>query len=114
MHDQPKYEPLERSTFFGDERSARPIVEGTVARGHLRDILSISTGNLVKHSLRLFLWKLPQNSYNAASSDTTFFAHHVMVLLEMEPGWLYDVDSRSRLHSILIVYDNHLLVIFTM
>ncbi|HEY7161784.1 MAG TPA: cytochrome c, partial [Acidobacteriota bacterium] len=44
MHDQPKYEPLERSTFFGDERSARPLVEGTVARGHLRDNPQYFTG----------------------------------------------------------------------
>ena len=44
MHDQPKYKPLERSTFFGDERSARPIVEGTVARGHLRDNPEYFTG----------------------------------------------------------------------
>jgi mono/diheme cytochrome c family protein len=37
MHDQPKYIPLRESTFFTDVRSARPMVEGTVARGHLRD-----------------------------------------------------------------------------
>jgi mono/diheme cytochrome c family protein len=37
MHDQPKYIPLRESTFFGDERSARPLVPGTVARGDLRD-----------------------------------------------------------------------------
>ena len=36
MEDQPRYEPLERSRFFEDERSARPLPEGTVARGHLR------------------------------------------------------------------------------
>lgn len=36
MADQPRYEPLSRSTFFGDERSARPLVEGTVAREQLR------------------------------------------------------------------------------
>jgi mono/diheme cytochrome c family protein len=36
MHDQPRYEPYEASTFFGDGRSARPQVEGTVARGELR------------------------------------------------------------------------------
>jgi hypothetical protein len=35
MHDQPRYEPLERNTFFEDGRSARPFVEGTVARGQL-------------------------------------------------------------------------------
>jgi len=37
MHDQPKYIPLRESSFFVDSRSARPIVDGTVARGHLRD-----------------------------------------------------------------------------
>jgi len=37
MHDQPKYVPLRESTFFADSRSARPLVEGTVARGQLRD-----------------------------------------------------------------------------
>jgi hypothetical protein len=36
MHEQPRYEPLEPSAFFADGRSSRPLVEGTVARGHLR------------------------------------------------------------------------------
>jgi mono/diheme cytochrome c family protein len=36
MHDQPRYKPLAASEFFSDGRSARPMVEGTVARGHLR------------------------------------------------------------------------------
>ena len=36
MYDQPKYEPLEESNFFGDSRSARPLIEGTVAQGHLQ------------------------------------------------------------------------------
>jgi len=37
MHDQPKYRPFRKSTFFGDERSARPLVAGTVARGQLQE-----------------------------------------------------------------------------
>jgi hypothetical protein len=36
MVDQPRYEPMERSAFFGDNRSARPAIAGTVARGRLR------------------------------------------------------------------------------
>lgn len=36
MHDQPRFEPLEKSAFFADERSARPAVAGTVARGELK------------------------------------------------------------------------------
>jgi mono/diheme cytochrome c family protein len=44
MHDQPKYIPLRQSSFFGDERSARPIVAGTVARGQLHDDALLFTG----------------------------------------------------------------------
>ena len=36
MAKQPKYLPLEASEFFEDGRSARPLIAGTVARGHLR------------------------------------------------------------------------------
>jgi len=36
MYDQPKFEPLEKTDFFGDSRSARPLIEGTVAQGQLR------------------------------------------------------------------------------
>ena len=36
MHDQPRYKPLAGTEFFGDGRSARPVVDGTVARGQLR------------------------------------------------------------------------------
>ena len=44
MHNQPKYPPLRESTFFGDDRSARPIVSGTVARGQLREDSVLYTG----------------------------------------------------------------------
>ena len=37
MHDQPKYTAYKPSDFFADQRSARPIVEGTVAQGHLNE-----------------------------------------------------------------------------
>jgi mono/diheme cytochrome c family protein len=44
MHDQPKYIPLRSSEFFPDGRSARSPVEGTVARGQLRDDVHLYTG----------------------------------------------------------------------
>jgi mono/diheme cytochrome c family protein len=44
MHDQPRYRPLQASTLFDDGRSARPHVEGTVARGHLNEDLAFHTG----------------------------------------------------------------------
>lgn len=37
MYDQPKFEPYEATDFFGDSRSARPIPEGTVPIGFLRE-----------------------------------------------------------------------------
>jgi mono/diheme cytochrome c family protein len=36
MSEQPRYTPLAASGFFADGMSARPLVEGTVARGGLR------------------------------------------------------------------------------
>jgi mono/diheme cytochrome c family protein len=44
MHDQPKYKPLRPSAFFDDGRSARVPVEGTVARGQLREDSLYYTG----------------------------------------------------------------------
>ena len=46
MHDQPKYGPLRQSSFFGDQRSARPLVAGNVARGHLREDALLYTGKV--------------------------------------------------------------------
>ena len=54
MHDQPKYIPLRASAFFSDARSARPLVEGTVARGHLQDDELMYTGKVRGEDATLF------------------------------------------------------------
>lgn len=46
MHDQPKYTPLRQSDFFADGRAARPLVEGTVARGLLNEDEQLNTGKV--------------------------------------------------------------------
>ncbi|MGH7128927.1 MAG: c-type cytochrome [Planctomycetaceae bacterium] len=46
MADQPAYQPLEKSTFFENGMSARPPVEGTIARGQLRDDSLLYTGRV--------------------------------------------------------------------
>ena len=46
MHDQPKYIPLRQSTFFADQRSARPLLAGTIARGQLHDDPLLYTGKI--------------------------------------------------------------------
>jgi hypothetical protein len=46
MHVQPRQNPLSKSDFFADQRSARPLVEGTVARGQLHEDTYFYTGKI--------------------------------------------------------------------
>jgi mono/diheme cytochrome c family protein len=46
MHIQPYYRPLAKSDFFGDGRSARLPVDGTVARGDLHEDAYFYTGKI--------------------------------------------------------------------
>jgi hypothetical protein len=46
MHVQPRVNPLAKSDFFPDQRSARPPVEGTVARGQLHEDTYFYTGKI--------------------------------------------------------------------
>lgn len=46
MHVQPRMNPLAKSDFFPDQRSARPLVPGTVARGDLRADTYFYTGKI--------------------------------------------------------------------
>src|SRR6185295_7775309 len=48
MQDQPKMKPYRGTTFFRDGLSARPPVEGTVARGFLRADTAYFTGKKTK------------------------------------------------------------------
>jgi mono/diheme cytochrome c family protein len=54
MQDQPKYKPLAESQFFADHRSARPQIEGTVARGHLRLDQARYTGKINNNDIDYF------------------------------------------------------------
>src|SRR5262245_23487813 len=44
MHNQPKYRPLRSSDIFANGSSARPLVEGTIARGTLQTDGAFFTG----------------------------------------------------------------------
>lgn len=46
MQDQPRFKPLAKSDFYSDLRSARPPVEGTVARGQLHEDVYFYTGKV--------------------------------------------------------------------
>lgn len=46
MHQAPRYDPLEKSDFFADQRASRQLVDHTVARGFLRDDTVFYTGKV--------------------------------------------------------------------
>lgn len=54
MHDQPKYEPLEKSRFHTDQQASRPLIAGTVARGQLRDDAAFYTGRMGNQMVEAF------------------------------------------------------------
>jgi mono/diheme cytochrome c family protein len=46
MQDQPRYKVYKKSDFFADGKSSRPPVDGTVARGQLRENKAFYTGKI--------------------------------------------------------------------
>lgn len=46
MHDSPRERPYRASDLYADGSSARPLVDGTVARGHLNDDEWLDTGKV--------------------------------------------------------------------
>jgi mono/diheme cytochrome c family protein len=46
MHDAPRYEPLEASTFFANGQASRLLVANTVARGTLREDTHLNEGKV--------------------------------------------------------------------
>lgn len=52
MHNQPKYRGLRPSALFADGSSARPRIEGTVARGTLQEDEGFFTGKVNKVTLK--------------------------------------------------------------
>lgn len=46
MSEQPQYDPLEGSAFFANGMSARPAIEGTVARGQLNEDAFFTSGKV--------------------------------------------------------------------
>jgi mono/diheme cytochrome c family protein len=58
MHDQPRFKPYAKSDFFADQRSARPLIEGTVARGHLNDDALLVTGKVEGQPAAVFPFEI--------------------------------------------------------
>ena len=119
MHDQPKYQPLEASTFFGDAQSSRPFVEGTVARGHLNEDALLYSGKVDGGDSLLFPFPVDEKvmargherfdiycqPYHGATGNGDGMvvqrgfkrppAYSEQRLRDAAPGYLFDVISRG-------------------
>ena len=119
MYDQEKYEPLEKSTFFADGQSWRPQVEGTIARGELREdthfyegIVNGELSNVLPIDLNKEVLERGQQRYNIYCSpchDRTGQGNGIIVkrglkqptsfhddrLKDMPVGYFYDVITNG-------------------
>lgn len=53
MQDQPRYKAYKKSEFFKDHRASRDMIEGTVARGQLREDKAFYTGKVDNPDLNI-------------------------------------------------------------
>jgi Cytochrome C oxidase, cbb3-type, subunit III len=119
MHDQPKYEALEASTFFPDGRASRPLVSGTVARGQLREDTHLYEGKVSGKPAETFPFPIDlktlergQQRYNIYCSPCHDRvgngngmvvrrgfrpppSYHIERLRKVPPGYLYDVITNG-------------------
>ena len=119
MHNQPKYRGLRASAFFADGSSARPLVEGTVARGTLEDDEAFFTGKVDKATVKEFPFPIDEkvldrgqeryNIYCSPCHDRTGGgngmvvqrgfkqppSYHIDRLRQADVGYFYDVITNG-------------------
>lgn len=106
MHVEPKYKPYEQSSFFGDGRSERPIVPGTVARGHLHVDELLYTGKINGVAADTFPFAITRqdlergraryNIYCAPCHDFTGSGRGMIVQRGFPPPPSYHLDRLRR------------------
>lgn len=106
MHVQPRYDPLSSTTFFGDGRSARPAVPGTVARGHQQDDELLYTGRINGNLADLFPFPITQadlergqqryNIYCTPCHDYTGSGNGMIVQRGFPPPPSYHIDRLKK------------------
>ncbi len=119
MHNQPKYRPLRESAFFPNGASARPLVEGTVARGMLNEDTAFFTGKIGNQLVKELPFPVTQevvdrgedrfNIFCAPCHDRTGSGNgmvvqrgyrqppsmHIDRLRQVEPGHFFDVMTNG-------------------
>ena len=119
MADQPSYRPLAASDFFDDGRASRPMVEGTVARGLLKDDEALYTGKTGAEFVTAFPYPVTRSVLARGRERYDIFcapchdrlgtglgmvvrrgypqppSMHIDRLREAKPGYLFDVITRG-------------------
>lgn len=119
MHNQPRYEPLERSAFFSDGSSARPLIEGTVARGTLNADEALFTGKVDGSPVAEMPFAITQADLDRGQERYNIFcspchdrtgngrgmvvqrgyrqppSFHIDRLKTVEPGYIFDVITNG-------------------
>ena len=119
MADQPAYRPLQESEFFPDHRSARPLVPGTVPRGHLKTDDATFTGREGKDFVDRFPHPVTRSMLERGRERYDIFCSpchdrlgnglgmvvrrgfpqppslHLDRLREAKPGYFFDVITRG-------------------
>lgn len=119
MHDAPRYDPLEESKIWQKGMASLPIVQGTVARGHLNDDTALFEGKIDGQPATVFPFAVTKadldrgqeryNVYCAPCHDRTGFGNgmvvqrgyrqaasfHIDRLRDAAPGYLFDVITNG-------------------
>jgi len=119
MHDAPRYQPLAESAIWRNGMAALPIVQGTVARGHLNDDTQLFEGKVDGQPATTFPFPITkaeldrgQERYNVYCSpchDRTGTGNgmvvqrgyrqaasfHIDRLRAIPPGYIFDVISNG-------------------
>jgi mono/diheme cytochrome c family protein len=119
MADQPRYEPLQKSDLFDDQRASRPLVEGTVPREQLNADDEFYTGKVNNEPAKTFPFTVDRGLLLRGQERFTIFcspchsrlgdgqgmivrrgfrpppSFHIERLREAPPGHLFDVISHG-------------------
>jgi mono/diheme cytochrome c family protein len=119
MHDAPRYDPYEPSAIFPAGASAQPLVEGTVARGHLEEDEHLYTGKVNGKFADSFPFPITANDLDRGQQRFNIFCspchgrsgdgegmvvqrglkhpvtYHEDRLRQMPPGYFFDVITNG-------------------
>lgn len=119
MHDQPKFKPYAKNDFFADLRSERPKVDGTIARGQLREDELLETGKVAGTLSEVFPFPVTASVLERGRDRYDIYcspchgrtgagdgmivrrgyrrppSYHQDRLRQAAPGYLFDVASRG-------------------